>query len=116
MEENILNPSAWLGMGPIGAILFILLVFVWTYMKNTQKTSSNDIQVLASKIDKLADSNLEMVKTLATTLTQWNIEQRSNTNALSELSRGNSEHAAKLDRIEGKLDTLVNLKCKVQES
>lgn len=115
MEENLLNPTAWLNMGTTGAVLFILLVFVWLYMKNTQKTSSSDIKTLAAKIDKLADSNLEMVKTLSTTLVQWNLEQRANTSSLNEIARGNNEQSAKLDRIDGKLDTLINLKCKIRE-
>jgi cell shape-determining protein MreC len=108
MDANTLNPTQWLNLGLGGAALFILLVSI--------VMSSNNQNKLASKIDKLADSNVELVKTLSTTLTQWNIEQKGNTSMLAELSRGNSEQNTKLDRIEGKLDTLVNLKCKVQES
>jgi len=107
-----LNPSQWLNMGLGGAALFLVFVLMILFMKLQAKSSSSDIQTLASKIDKLADSNLEMVKTLATTLTQWNIEQRTNSNVLGEISRTNNEQNSKLDRIEVKLDSLFNLKCR----
>lgn len=56
--------------GVEGSALFLVFVFMVLFMMFQTKSSSNNIQPLVSKIDKLADSNLEMLNILATTLTQ----------------------------------------------
>lgn len=111
MTENMFNQEGWLQLGVAGAALLILLVFVFMYMRNNIQS----IDRLCSKIDRLVDSNSDTTKALATTLTQWNIEQKNNSNYLEQISKATADQNSKLDSLHGKMDALIKFKCKVEE-
>jgi hypothetical protein len=107
-EPTILNSESWLQLGVAGAALFILFIFVYMYMRNNSKSIGD----LCRKIDRLVDSNAESNKILSVTLTQWNVEQKNNTSFLEQIANNTNTIGSKIDVMHGKIDALLNLKCK----
>lgn len=123
---NLTNAEPWLQLGIAGAALFIVLVVIILAMRGNQSQSNNSntaINNLCAKIDrlvesnsesmmKLMDSNSETNRVLTTTLTQWNVEQKSNTNYLEQIAKSTADQNGKLDSLHGKMDSLLTLKCR----
>lgn len=107
MTQDIFSQEGWLQLGFGGASLFILLIFVCLYMRNSNRNIDN----LCKKIDRLVDSNSESNKMLATTLTQWNIEQKNNTQYLEQIAKNTIDTSSKIDAMHGKLDAILSIKC-----
>ncbi len=112
MPEEVFNPDKWLQLGLGGAALFILFLFVvlfmWLYVRNNNKSISN----LCNKIDKLADTNTEMAKSMVQVFTKSNADQESNKNLLNQINDGVSDIKASVEALAAKTETLLELKCR----
>lgn len=120
MPVNIFSDaiSSWSDLGIIGATLVIILIFVFFNMKSSNRTisqfakiNSDSINNLCQKIDKLTESNAEVTKTLAVTITKQTEDQQNNSLYLRQILHGVTETQGGIQSLNGKIDSLITMKC-----
>lgn len=111
--------NGYLQLGAIGAVLFILLVFVIFLFKSNNRVvnkfaemNSTSINQLCSKIDGIIETNTETLRAMTSTFTKLTDDQNNNARFLMQILDGVQGNAAKLDALASKTDTMLNLKCK----
>lgn len=112
MEEKIINPEAWLQLGLGGAALFLVFVFIvlfmWFYVRNNNKSLMN----LGDKIEKLAESNNDIVKTLVHTVVKVTEDQTNNVHLLNQINEGITDIKMSVGSLTAKTEAMVNMKCR----